>query len=313
MPGQLARHLAQRLRHHLPPEWKAKTECGLFSERDAARLGFQAQADVLLTAPDGQRIAIEFEISRADPVANHAKFVVAYSNGALGPRDTFVSMVSSHVTRGRRQLAASFTRYMRATGLPAFQVALLPTIGPEDVKRLNHARVHQLQEATLPIQGELDRVLAVTEPRGIREHRIHFAGDAADVLSNCWAWNDEMAGSNASLWNRRAVQFFVADPVTKQFAPSKFCAYLPSRKVDGPMPPPTMTLKVYSSLGEQDPRFDGNRARRHLVDQLGFREDSQLRGPLAGAWAVWQAAMKTRLILRGPVTWLLPPPWWSKG
>lgn len=199
-----------------------------------ARLGFQAQADVLLSAPDGRRIAIEFEVSRADPVANHAKFVVAYGNGSMSStRDTFISMVSPHVAPGRRQLASSFTRYMRSTGLPAFQVALLPTLTPGEVQALNQDEEPSRALAHRVAFAELERALVVAEPRGIQQHRSHFAGDVADVMANCWAWNDELVGEASALWGRRAVWFFAVDPVTRLFAPSTFCAFLPARNEEG--------------------------------------------------------------------------------
>ena len=58
-------------------------------------LGFAPRADVLLSRADGStRLWIEFEISRADPVANHAKFATAHLFEPRTSGDTFVSMVS---------------------------------------------------------------------------------------------------------------------------------------------------------------------------------------------------------------------------
>jgi hypothetical protein len=198
---------------------------------------------------------------------------------------------------------------MRSAGLPAFQVALLPTLTPLQVQRSNHDEVLAREVALEHGKSELNRLLAVVEPRGVREHRIHFVGDAPDVLTNCWAWNEEMGGPSTALWKPRAFQFFVADPRSGLFAPSKFCAFMPARCGGGPLPPPHMTLQVYASLGEQDPRFDGNRARRHLADRLGFREvqESHGLGPLASRWDEWVRRLGKRLSLRRPLRWLLPP------
>ncbi len=309
VPGYLARQLSERFIDECPTGWEAAREVRIFKKEEAARLGFQSHADVVLSAPDGRRIAIEFEISRADPVANHAKFVVAYGNKSLSARDTFISMVSPHIEPGRRRLASSFTRYMRSTGLSAFQVALLPTLTPGEVKDLNQDKEKARAFASHAACAELERALAVAEPRGIQRHRIHFAGDAAEVLVNCWSWNDEMAGGTSALWGHRAVRFFAVDPATRLFAPSKFCAFLPVRHEEGPLPPPGMTLQLYSELGEGDSRFDGHKARRHLTGRLGFRETRRLESRLADAWEQWCARLGSRLVLRQPVTWLLPPSW----
>ena len=48
-----------------------------------------------------RRLWIEFEISRADPAANHAKFATAHLFRPWGPSDAFVSMISAHVARAR--------------------------------------------------------------------------------------------------------------------------------------------------------------------------------------------------------------------
>jgi len=68
--------------------------------------GYTSRADILLTKDDGsRRLWIEFEISRADPMANHAKFATAHLFSRQLQTDCFISMVISHVVRGRRNLA----------------------------------------------------------------------------------------------------------------------------------------------------------------------------------------------------------------
>jgi hypothetical protein len=115
------------------------------------------------------------------------------------------------------------------------------------------------------------------------------------------------------LWRRRQVQFFVVDPATGLFAPTKFCAFLPALRLGGPTTPPTMTFRIYSSLGEQDSRFDGNVARRHLERRLAFNivplDDSHFRG----AFEAWHQQTNDQITLRKPVTLLLPPDWYRRS
>lgn len=47
-------------------------------------------------------------------------------------------MVSSHIVRGRRNLASNAIWLMRSVGMQAFQTVLLPSVLPEEVQRLNH-------------------------------------------------------------------------------------------------------------------------------------------------------------------------------
>ena len=54
-------------------------EARVLDSRFERLLGYAPQADVLLASNDGlHRLWIEFEVSRADPVANHAKFATAH-------------------------------------------------------------------------------------------------------------------------------------------------------------------------------------------------------------------------------------------
>jgi hypothetical protein len=68
-------------------------------------LGYAPQADVVLQeVATGRRVWVELEVSRADPVANHAKFATAHLVSPMPAGDAFVSMVSRHVVRGRSNL-----------------------------------------------------------------------------------------------------------------------------------------------------------------------------------------------------------------
>jgi hypothetical protein len=309
MSGQLAPFLCTALAGEVGNGWEVVAEYPLLPRQLERRVGYMPKADLLLLDPGGRRIAVELEISRADPVANQAKMLLAYEYGALRRDDGFVSLLSSHLQPGRRNLAALFTRHMRGLGLPAFSVSLLPFLSPPEIQRLNQGSPAQLEDARLPVRDELRRVLDVVSPRGERDHRIHFAGEISDVLANLWTWNDAMDSSTGLSWANRRTQYWVADPRTGLFAPSKFCAFIPAARPDGPKAPATMTVEVYETLGEQDPRFDGHVARQHLEGRLGFR-----LLPIdyaAAAWATWRARLGERIALRGAPALLVPPAWWT--
>ncbi len=309
--GALARYLAEQFERHARAGWTATREQPLFSKSIADRLGFDPRVDVLFEGPGGRRVAVEFEVSRADPVANQVKFLIALDEGALRADDVIVSMVSSHVVRGRRAVTAAFTRHLRAEGVCAFQTSLLPFEVPDAVRRLNQSRDRIVNERPLPVRAEIERVFSIVEARGETEHhRIHFAGDVTDVMANLWAFNDHLRADGPSCWRRRRVQFFVADSASRRFAPSKFCAFLPSVRPGGTLSPPTMTFAVYASLGERDPRFDGNVARRHLERRLAFRPVPLDASGLGDSFAQWHAAVAEHIELRQPVHLLLPPAWY---
>jgi hypothetical protein len=311
MSGALETFLSDSFCRLAPPGFAASKQADLFDETRAQRLGFHARLDVQLVGPRGLRIGVEFEISRADPVANQVKFLVAQQSGALGPDDVLVSMMSPHIVRGRRNLAGAFSRQLRASGVGAFLVSLLPQLEAREVRRLNHRAARELARLRPIAPPEVRRALAVALPQGERDHRIHFAGDVVDVIANIWTWKDAMDGAGADLWKRRRVQFFVHDPLSKLFAPAKFCAFVPARRPSGPRPPPTMTMEVYASLGERDPRFDGHRARRHLARRLAF-VDVPLTGALAAEFENWWHRYRAALSLHTPVRVLLPPPWYGE-
>jgi len=122
-------------------------------------------------------------------------------------------------------------------------------------------------------------------------------------MANVWAWNDEMRVDPGLSWSRRASEFFVFDPRSGMFAPAKFCAFLPVGRAA------TMTHQVYESLGEQDARFDGHVARRHLVEQLAFTL-TPAEDALGEAFERWAAGFGGRVGRRKVVTVLVGPRWW---
>ena len=182
-----------------------------------------------------ERLWIEFEVSRADPVANHAKFATAHLFEPQSATDFFLAMVSPHVTRGRRNLACTTIALMRQIGMRAFQTVLLPGTDPAEVKRLNHLSRADLDQSMLPVEIEIERAIAVTESLITMPNvDVHFAGDLLIVFLNLRSWNAELATSDGKqTWGRRTVTFFVYEAESGLFAPSKFCAYSPIASAGG--------------------------------------------------------------------------------
>ena len=114
----LARYLQNDFRTNCPQGWTCQTEVKVVPPDLERWLGYAPQADAMFQeVATGRRVWVELEISRADPVANHAKFATAHRLHPLPVADTFVSMVSRHVVRGRSNLAAHTVGLMRAVGM----------------------------------------------------------------------------------------------------------------------------------------------------------------------------------------------------
>ena len=162
--GALIPFLHDEFARLCPPAWRARAEVSLLGRELNRLLGYGPRADLLLEREDETpRIWIEIEVSRADPVSNHAKFATAHLFAPQSPRDTFLAMVSPHVSRGRRNPAANTIALMRHIGMSAFQTVLFPRLHPDEVKRLNHLGA-ELGRTGLPVTEEVKRVLSVTEP-----------------------------------------------------------------------------------------------------------------------------------------------------
>ncbi len=230
-------------------------------------------------------------------------------------------MVSSHVNVGRRNLAANTILLMRRVGMNAFQTVLLPQFSPQEIKRLNHLKPEEIEQNNLNIGLEIQRVIAVTESvTSTRNNNIHFASHISDVILNLHRWNKEIATSTGiQIWGKRTVTYFVFDPISKQFAPSKFCAYVPieqlgSRSDTNPNQPihPEMSIALYSTLDGADSRFDGRRARLHLTKGLAMaavtRADKPLLGKLFDMW-LNQNCNSITVHPSGPV-FISPPDWY---
>ena len=213
--GSLTPFLQREFARHCPADWACRCETALLPLGLARLLGFTPRADVLLEQRDGsRRLWIEFEVSRADPVANHAKFATAHLFSPQTPTDTFVAMVSPHVTRGRRNLGAATIALMRHVGMDAFQTALLPHLSATEVQRLNYASPKQLDYERLRTENELHRALQIVEPiASLPGLRIHLAGDLFSVMLNVRQWNQDLATNTGAVsWGTRTVTYFVCDP-----------------------------------------------------------------------------------------------------
>src|SRR4051812_28106219 len=163
--GSLTSFLQAEFRRRCPAGWECTPETPLLPAPLIDLLGYDPRADVVLLEPStNARIWIEFEVSRADPVANHAKFATANLFQAQPPGDHFVALLSPHIDRGRRNLAAGAIRLMRRIGMSAFQTTLLPLTTPEEIRRLNHLPVATLPGEKLDVTAEIERVFAVISP-----------------------------------------------------------------------------------------------------------------------------------------------------
>jgi hypothetical protein len=312
MPS-LARVLQDGFSRALAGKWTIQPEAQVrLPDKLHNRLGFTPQVDVLMERADGRRLWVELEISRADPVANQAKFATVHLFKPFDRTNTFVSMVSPHVARGRRNLCSDAVELMRRVGIDAYQTVLLPHLGAEEVKRLNHLPYERLRACAPDVRPELDRLFKVVEPF-LPQHRIHYAPDIFDVMLNIDAWNSEIltaAGMHA--WGRRTIEFFAFDRSSSAFAPSKFCAFVPVTLGAGQDScPRTMSIGTYAGLDESESRFDGHVARRHLVERLGLLLKRGEEPSLDARFDSWlrEFGVGIGLNSRGP-KYIVPPKWY---
>lgn len=312
MSGNLALHLQEELARTAPRGWQVVgKEWPLLAKHVSDQAGYAPAADLCVeNAASKQRIWVEFEISRADPVANHVKFAAAQLFKKWEDTDTFVAMVSPHVTRGRRTLAAHTIVLMRQLGMRAHQTVLFPSASGDDIARLNHMPIADLRRVCPPVEPEWQRLLAVAHPVAENSrYRLHFAGDPSVVGWNVHRWNEEIVNTNCELlWRgqrgHRTIEHFTWWPRAGLFAPTKFTAFVPTNDGLG------MSMALYAHLDESEPRFDGHVAWKHLA-RIGFEKvDVADDERVARAFRDWHARVADVVRLRGgrPVIWK-PPPW----
>jgi hypothetical protein len=316
--GSLTAYLQREFGRKCPPGWRCSPEVRVLSPELAGFLGFSARADVMLERQEpAKRIWIEFEVSRADPVANHAKFATAHLFHPQSTTDYFLAMVSPHVTRGRRNLAGTTIALMRQIGMRAFQTVLLPGFGPAEVMRLNHLNSTDLDQATLPIEIEIERAITVTESLSSMSNvDVHFAGDLLVVFLSLRSWNAELATPEGKrIWGKRTVTFFVYEAISGLFAPSKFCAYSPITNAEtcgsGIASLGVMTVAGYSMLNDGTHALDGHAAVRHLESRLGMIVPEATGDPvILQAFRAWHECHTDAINVHpGGPQFLLPPQW----
>jgi hypothetical protein len=299
-----------------PEGWQSSPEVALFPPALSGALGFSPRADVLLEHEERDvRIWIEFEVSRADPGANHLKFAVGHVFSPQPPGDTFVSMVSNHVARGRANLGAGAILLMRHLGMSAFQVPLLPQIEGKRIKALNHLPADMLRRQRIDTRLELARALAIVTPVLSDEGgRIFYASNEFEVALNVRRWNEEVRlPANAALWGKRTITYFVFDPDSGLFAPSKFCAFMPidatGRGADraAGSAVPCMTVQWYCSLDQGTPRFDGGIAQRHLQRQLNYVARPLAELPQRDRFSAWLSRHADLVRVRAAAPVILVP------
>jgi hypothetical protein len=232
----------------------------------------------------------------------------------------FISMVSPHVNRGRRNLGAATVHLMRHIGIESFQTMLLPAFTPAEVKTLNHLSLPDLQAKQLRLDLELERAMAVSQPLfSAGEVRVHLCGEFLDVLLSLRRWNEDVAtDAGRRDWGRRTVTYFVHDPVSQVFAPSKFCAYLPIITPMGAAGKSAlhvdreMSIGMYSRIELTAPRFDGGVAWNHLMRNLAMMIVRPEESPeIHDLFSRWLDRHRDQINVHpsGPV-FLVPPQWY---
>jgi hypothetical protein len=314
--GNLALFLQKAFRENCPDGWDFFSEKALLDAHEEALLGYSPRADALFVKRDGSlRLWIEFEVSRADPVANHAKFATTHIFFPRLETDIFLSMVSSHIARGRSNLAANTIWLMRRIGMQAYQTSLLPHKNPETIYRLNHLPLSDLDAESLPIKSEIERAMTVIQPMSnVAQKKIYYVANLMEVMLNVAQWNRDIIDPvMQASWGRRRITYFVYNPYTEEFAPSKFCAYIAIEKftshskiIEAPM-----TIPLYAQIPWKEPIFDGNAARKHLENHLAMNILNHSEKPdLIYKFGMWCEQNKDFIIAPNEFSILIPPSWY---
>ncbi len=153
---------------------KLSFEASVFPQRMCEEIGYSPAADLLVEYPwnrDKVRIWIELEVSRADPVANPAKFLVALSERSPLPREFFVFAISQAIQKGRAALCRRFVALMQTRGFPVRTEEYLPSATEHLIARLN-VRTPKEFELVLAREPEVVRRELKEDLRALAK-RIH--------------------------------------------------------------------------------------------------------------------------------------------
>lgn len=156
-------------------------EADVFPQTLRDEVGYSPAADLLVEYPWNSikvQAWIELEVSRADPVANPAKFLVAFSERTPRGGEVFVFAVSRAIQRGRAALCRRFVQMMHERGFPVFAEDFLPSATEHLIARLN---VRSRQEFEQALAKEPENL-----KRGLREElhalarRVHHYATTRD-------------------------------------------------------------------------------------------------------------------------------------
>jgi hypothetical protein len=302
----VANELKERWVQNPPSGWIAEDEIDLLSPKERRLLGYRPLVDVVLTHQKTmQKLFIEIEISRADPVANHAKFASAHLLNSFDFQDAFVSLVSNHVQKGHANLAAHTIYLLRAAGIRAFQMPLLSDLPGNVICQINQGL---LPVSTLPTPA-LSEVIELTCPVSESDNdQIYYVTNCLEAILNLVQWNHDINTAKGKFaWGKRRLKYLLYDPKTGLFAPSKFCAFTKIRKPstvgDNSLSATSMSIEVYSQIPQNQSIFDGQKAWKRL-SALGFKKiaGKDANDQIRSHFAAWHKANLSTLTVE-PCGW----------
>ena len=155
-------------------------EASVFPPSLCEEIGYSPAADLLVEYPwdcGDVHIWLELEVSRADPVANPAKFLVAFSERSPLPGEVFVFAISQAIQKGRAALCRRFVEMMHARGFPVRTEEYLPSATEHLITRLN-VRAREEFEQVLAREPEVVRRALRQDLQGLarRVHRYATTG-----------------------------------------------------------------------------------------------------------------------------------------
>ena len=137
-------------------------EANVFPQTLCDEVGYSPTADLLVEYRWNScevHAWIELELSRADPVANPAKFLVAFSERTPRAGEVFVFAVSRAIQRGRAALCRRFVQMMHERGFPVYAEDFLPSATEHLIARLNVRSRQEFEQAMAREPENLQRRL----------------------------------------------------------------------------------------------------------------------------------------------------------